>query len=148
MRHVLVHDRHTFVVHRDDERVAELPERNHRMDVEGRLIALSRVACRDTLDFRLAGHRQTIESSGTISFPPPVAHRSAGEHTRYGHRLGLDRGERLNGRQLKLRRMTLPQRVRQATPEHFVNQRLLEEPDLGFRRMHVHVDAIGRDPKE
>ena len=33
VRHVLVDDRHPLVVHGDDERVAELAERNHRPDV-------------------------------------------------------------------------------------------------------------------
>ena len=34
--HVLIDNRDPLVVHRDDERVAELPERNHRADVYAR----------------------------------------------------------------------------------------------------------------
>ena len=29
-----------------------------------------------------------------------------------------------------------------------MDQRLLEKPDFGLRRVHVHVDAIRRDPEE
>ena len=36
VRDVLIDDRHSFVVHRDDERVAELTERNHGTDVRAR----------------------------------------------------------------------------------------------------------------
>ena len=39
VRDVLIDDRHTFVVYRDDEGVAELPERDHRPDVGGTLRA-------------------------------------------------------------------------------------------------------------
>ena len=36
VRHVLIDNRDPLVIHRNDERVAELPERNHRADVYAR----------------------------------------------------------------------------------------------------------------
>jgi hypothetical protein len=36
VRDVLIDDRHALVVHRDDERVAKLPERDHGFDLDGR----------------------------------------------------------------------------------------------------------------
>ena len=40
------------------------------------------------------------------------------------------------------------ERVHQAATHHFVHQRLLAEADLGFRRMHVHVERVGRHLEE
>ena len=46
VRHVLIDDRHAFVVDRDDERVAELAERDHRAN-RGSLHRSSRIPDRD-----------------------------------------------------------------------------------------------------
>ena len=51
-------------------------------------------------------------------------------------------------RQLQLRRAALPQRVGEAAAQHLVDERLLEEPHLGLRRVHVDVDAVRRDLDE
>ena len=78
---------------------------------------------------------------------PPVADGGAREHTRNAH------GTRLAGpgrerRELQLRRRPLPERVAERPPQHLVHERLLQEPDLRLRGVHVDVHAIGRNLDE
>ena len=47
-----------------------------------------------------------------------------------------------------IRAPALPSASPSAAAKDLVDERLLEKPDLGLRRMHVDVDAIGRDLEE
>jgi hypothetical protein len=40
------------------------------------------------------------------------------------------------------------ERLAERAPEHFMDQRLFEEPHLGFRGVDVDIDAVRRDPQE
>ena len=55
------------------------------------------------------------------------------------------RGER---GQLQFRGSSLPEGVAQAAAKNFVHERLFQEPHFGLRRVHVDVDAVGRDLDE
>ena len=57
-------------------------------------------------------------------------------------------GTRGKRRELEFGRSALAERIAQRAAQHLVHQRLLEKPDLRFRRMHVDVDPVGRNPDE
>ena len=146
VRNVLIDDRHPFIVHRNDERVAKLAERNHRPDLGGR-VRLKPGAT--------SGRRRRLV--------PPVQRRvrrqpgriRAASDSGYAPLLsmpGIDSDHRRwHGDlrpQLQLRRAAMSERVHQRSPHHLVNQRLIAEPHLRFRRVHVDVDRVGRHLEE
>ena len=144
VRDVLIDDRDALVVDRDDERVAELAERDHRPDVERRRSRRLQPTVADG-DVRLAvasavadvaaGSTPLPRRCGIQRFgyaPPPSTPGSAVA-------TGVD-GARLRP-QLQLRRAALPERVHQRAAHDLVHQRLIAEAHLRLRRMHVDVDA-------
>ena len=56
----------------------------------------------------------------------------------------IGRRHRVLGPQLQLRHAALAERVHQRAPHDLVHQRLLAEPHLRLRRMHVDVERVGR----
>ena len=78
---------------------------------------------------------------------PPAADRGAGEHAGDRHRLRLA-GAAVERRELQLRRRPAAERVGERAAQHLVHQRLLEEAHFGLGRMHVDVDAVGRNLDE
>ena len=147
MRDVLIDDRDPLVVDRDDERVAELAERDHRSDLRGstgfrrfagfrgvQFYKVRRVQVRGVRVQRL--HEIAPRAHGFMG--PAVADGRAREHAGDRHRLRLRRARR-ERRELELGGPALAERVAERAPQHFVHERLLEEPDLRLRRVHVHV---------
>ncbi len=159
VRHVLVDDRHALVVHRDDERVAELAERRHRPD-ERR----DRPPGRPASPSRASGHghgrwprpplprprvaRPASQASwrhqrGALRTIRAARRRGARpEAQRQRTRLRRARRERRARRQHQLRAPCRAQRIDNRAAQDFMHQPLIEEPHFGLGRMHVHVHAI------
>ena len=162
---MLIDDRNAFVVYRDDERVAKLPQRDHRPDRSrfyGVLLGSTgfykvlrgsagvykvlqgSAECRKRLR-RIRRHQVAPWSERLRG--PTIADGRAGEHAGNRHRLRLGRTRR-ERRELQLGRASLTKSVAKCAAQHFVHQRLLEKPHLRFRRMHVDVHAIRRNADE
>ena len=175
VRHMLIDDRHSLVVHGDDEGVAELAERDHRLDldrceVRGRdgrgggtpLGTAKAVPCvrasrvRLALDarpsvrrMRAAGDRIFIRRAllerGRSRYPS-IRVCSARQDTR--ERTRDRRPRHVLGTQLQLRRPAVAQCLHQRAPDDLVHQRLVAEADLRFRGMDVDVERVRRHPDE
>ena len=74
---------------------------------------------------------------------PSIRIRAAGKDTGQRDRRRL-RLRDVFGAQLQLRRAALAERLHERAADDFVHERLIAEPDFRFRRVHVHVERVGR----
>ena len=120
------------------------PSGNHRLDLDaaGRRLAAAG-----------PDRRCTLRSGGPSKVSPAPPGRPAWRQPAIGidaarEDAGQRRGERrlrhVLRAQLQLRRAALSERVHQRAADDFVHERLIAEPDLRLRRMHVHVERVRR----
>ena len=152
VRDMLIDDRNPLVVHGDDERVAELAEGNHRLDIDRRSHCRGRRDRRERLALRVLRAPRLLFRMAN----PPVRVRAAREDSRERRRVRRGRRRRVGdglqavprrrvfGPELQLRRAALAERLHERAAHHLVHERLLAEADFRLRGVHVHVERVGR----
>ena len=148
VRDVLIDDRDALFVHRDDEGVAELPERHQRLAMPCRL-SMRRSSLvganplRSSVRTRFAGR---CEPAPRVGAPAPTVQRlgnTAGYAVGSGSVDGCGSPDPWRD-ELQLRRRAATERVAKRTAHQLVDERLVAEPHLRLRRMHVDVHRVGR----
>ena len=148
VRDVLIDDAQPLVVHGDDERVAELPERDHRADRPGGADAPGELKFARNVRAVLA-----VYVVGEDFSPPGVGGAHATGKLPPWSAPGIDGcigrpGSTSLVPKRQLRRRPFAERIAERMTNELVHLRLLFESHLRLRRMHVHVDAIGRHFEE
>ena len=146
VRDVLIDDRHPLVVDGDDERIAELPERSHRADVD----PASPPERWQSLSAPDAGSAGSAHGSpdGVVLGRPPAPDGRTRQDAGDAHRTRLLRNPASDGVKSNSGARPWPERVDERAPQDLVHEPLLEKSHLGLRRMDVHVHAIGRNLDE
>jgi hypothetical protein len=142
VRDMLIDDGNAIRIDRDDKRVAELAKRHQRFDQIRRVRLIGRPEGR-----HYACGGQNIRRSAGLQasrIRPAARINSSAQYIRdrLGHRLGISIGVR---EQLQFWNCAFAYRIGHSVLYGFMNERLVAKSHFSFRRMHVHVDAIGGD---
>ena len=152
VRDVLIDDRDALFVHGDDERVAELAERHHRPDRRARC----ELALAGRCDAGLAASARPPLVGATAAHPPVPARRRvrpvrpAARETSRRRRSAAAASIgccALNGaaaRACSSGAGPRPSASPSVAADHLVDVRLVAEPHLRLRRVHVDVDRVAR----